>query len=73
MLTCCHDKMESSLKSPLELSMGMSEDYLQAVSVCIKVVLHVIGYNFCRYQLVALISELVLLYLDNDNHEWFNK
>ena len=32
MLVHCHDRIQNSLHKSLELSMGMSDDYLQAVS-----------------------------------------
>lgn len=34
-LVHCHNKIQHSSNKPLELSMGMSDDYLQAVSASI--------------------------------------
>ena len=65
--------MQSSLRRPLELSMGMSDDYLQAVSVFVQFLTYNYQSFHChRYQLVVPMLELVLLYLDQDKHEISN-
>lgn len=38
-LVNCHNMIQRSLRRSLELSMGMSDDYLQAVSILVKLLI----------------------------------